>query len=41
MKRLLFALPGNEAFCARLLQNLDGVWATIEQALAEPPHPAR
>jgi very-short-patch-repair endonuclease len=24
-----------------VLQNLDGVWATIETALTTPPHPAR
>jgi adenine-specific DNA-methyltransferase len=24
-----------------VLQNLDGVWATIEAALTTPPHPAR
>ena len=24
-----------------VLQNLDGVWATIEEALSTPPHPAR
>jgi very-short-patch-repair endonuclease len=24
-----------------VLQNLDGVWATIETALSTPPHPAR
>ena len=30
MKRLLFALPGNEAFRSRLLQNLDGEAGALE-----------
>ncbi|HEX6073628.1 MAG TPA: endonuclease domain-containing protein [Sphingomicrobium sp.] len=37
----------NQGFCVirfwnnDVLQNLDGVWTRIEEALATPPHPAR